>query len=98
MPDANSTKMAAVKLPDRLSLGSNAVKNWKLFKQRWDTYSIITELPSMSREKQVAIFTHCLDDDALEAFNTFTLEENPTVAQIITQFSNFIIGEANETY
>ena len=94
----NTTKMAAIKMPDRLSLGGNAIKNWKLFKQRWQTYSVITELNTLPAIKQRAIFIHCLDDDALEAFNTFQIAEDETVDQIITSFDNFIVGETNVTY
>ena len=93
-----NSRMAAIKLPDRLSLGTCAAKNWKLFKQRWDTYSIITELSELSNVKQKALFVHCLDDDALEAYNTFELSEISTVKEIIEQFEIFIVGEANVTY
>ena len=98
-PATNSvTKMAAVKLPDRLAIGNNAVKNWKIFKQRWSTYSIITELDQLPISKQRALFIHCLDDDALEAYNTLDLPEEATVANIVKAFELFIVGECNETY
>ena len=104
MPDesqnnnTNTTKMAAVKMPDRLTLGTSATKNWKMFKIRWETYTIITDFSELPRNKQRALFIHCLEDDALEAYNTFSLQEDATVANIITAFDNFIVGECNETY
>ncbi|KAA0194371.1 hypothetical protein HAZT_HAZT009090 [Hyalella azteca] len=90
--------MAALKMPDRMTLGNNAVKNWKIFKQRWETYTVITDFSSISTVKQKAFFIHCLDDDALDAYNTFQLAEDATVNQVIRAFDSFIIGEANETY
>jgi hypothetical protein len=93
-----TTKMAAVKLPDRLSLGPTAPKNWKIFKQRWDTYSIITDLNTLPLQKQKAFFIHCLDDDALDAYNTFVLEDGATNKDMISAFDKFIVGESNETY
>ena len=101
MGEENSTntfKMAAVKMPDPLTLGTTATKNWKIFKQRWNTYAVITDFETMPANKQRAFFIHCLADDALEAFNAFQLAEDATVANIITAFDAFIIGEANETY
>ena len=95
---ALNSRMATVKLPDRLSLGSAAIKNWKLFKQRWSTYSVITDLPSLPQEKQRAFFIHCLDDDALEAFNTFQLADDADIDDIVSAFDRFIIGETNVTY
>ena len=80
---ASNSSMASVKLPERLTLGSAAVKNWKLFKQRWSTYSVITDLPALPQEKQRAFFIHCLDDDALEAFNTFQLADDADIDDII---------------
>ena len=85
-------------MPDRLTLGSNAQNNWKIFKQRWTSYKILAEVDNMNAAKQKATFLHCLDDDALEAFNAFQLPDAATVNEIITQFDNFIIGECNVTY
>lgn len=88
----------AVKMPDRLSLGPNSTKNWKIFKQRWETYAVITDLSKFGVKKQRATFVYCLDDDALEAYNTFELEEDTTIEDILKIFEKFIIGESNETY
>ena len=52
----------------------------------------------MAVTKQVALFQHCLEDDALEAYNTFTLGPGSTLQDIIENFDNFVIGEMKETY
>lgn len=88
----------AVKMPDRLSLNTNATKNWKIFRQRWQTYSTITDLNKLGIKKQKATFSYCLDDDALEAYNTFKIDEETTIEQILEMFEKFIVGESNETY
>ena len=90
--------MPNVNPPDRLSLGPAAAKNWKIFSQRWNTYAVITDLSQINPGKQRALFLHCLDDDALEAFNSFNLADTAPVHEIITAFEKFIIGESNETY
>lgn len=94
----NNTRLTAVKMPDRLCLGEGIEKKYKIFKQRWNTYSIIAELDKFSVDKQRAVFIHCLGDDALEAFNTFNLQDDASVSDIISAFDEFIIGESNETY
>lgn len=93
-----STKMAAIKLPDRLTLGPAATKHWKIFKQRWQAYSIVTKVANLPQEEQKALFIHCLEDDALEAFNTFQLADDASINDVIASFETFIIGESNETY
>ena len=52
----------------------------------------------LSNEKQRALFIHCLDDDALEAFNTFQLNDDATIEDLISAFDEFILGAVNETY
>ena len=94
----SSSKIAGIKLPDRLLLGADATNNWKIFKQRWTTYSIITDSDAQPLNKQVATFLYCLSDEALEAYNTFELADTATLADIIKEFDKFIVGEANETY
>ena len=91
--------MAAIKLPNCLTLGENAIKNWKIFKQRWTTYATLTDLATeYDLSKQKALFTHCLDDDALEAYNTFQLEESATMETVLNEFEKFVVGESNVTY
>ena len=94
----NTLKMAAVKMPEPLTLGTTAAKNWKIFKLLWNTYAIMADFETMPANKRRAFFILCLADDALEAFKAFQLAEDATVANKIAAFNAFIIGEANETY
>ena len=41
---------------------------------------------------------HCLDDDALEAFNSFIVPDTAPVKDITTAFNNFVIDESDEIY
>ncbi|RUS69791.1 hypothetical protein EGW08_022448 [Elysia chlorotica] len=50
---------------------------------------------------QVDLFLHCLDDDALKAYNGFSFEQSQsqrTLSDITTKFDSFAIGEVNVTY
>ncbi|GFO39028.1 Gag-Pol protein [Plakobranchus ocellatus] len=77
---------------------SSIVKSWRLI-------YINTGLASASifirLTVQVALFLHCLDDDALKACNSFSFlspESDRSVSDIIAKFESFAIGEVNETY
>ena len=61
MSDESNTAMvfAGTRLhiqpPNKLAIGENGPKNWKLFKQRMESYAIMTEV-----DKQQS--TKCLND------------------------------------
>ena len=67
-----------IKPPSPLAFGSNMSENWKLFKERWQTYSLIAELDNQSNQCQVDMLFYCLSDEALEVYNGFHFdgEEN----------------------
>ena len=96
------TEQAQVKVtfrpPDRFALGDNPVRNWKIFRQRWQNYEVVTDISAIELPKKKAMFLHCLEDDALEAYNTFQLGTEATIEEILARFDKFIIGEVNETY
>jgi hypothetical protein len=75
--------------------------NWRLWKQKWNNYSIITELNKKPVSYQVALLLHTIGDETLRACNGFafkTDEENRTISEIIEAFDSFAIDEINETY
>ena len=84
--------------PERLELGCNATVKWQLFKHRWANYVTITELNSPNIDKLKPMFLHCLNDDALRAYNSFQLSEDASIETVIQKFDDFIIGEINVTY
>ena len=93
--------ISGLKLPHSFTLGSNLLENWKIFKQRWHTYSVLSHLSSQPREVQVALLLHTLADDALKVYNGFhfgTDENSRTVQEILDKFELFAVGEINETY
>ncbi|GFN81634.1 retrovirus-related pol polyprotein from [Plakobranchus ocellatus] len=62
---------------------------------------MLSQMSTLQREVQVALFLHCLDDDALKAYNGFFFlspELDRSVSDIIAKFDSFVIGEVNETY
>ena len=101
MPDPPAPAIPKVRQPERLVLGSSPVESWKLFKQRWTTYSVLSKVPALEREIQVALLLDCLADDALKTYNGFTFdtpEDQRTVTEIIAKFEEFAVGQVNVTY
>ena len=54
-----------IRPPQALSLGPNIVQEWKLSRQKWTNYAVITNLSTQDRAYQVALLLHTLGDDAL---------------------------------
>ncbi|GFN81273.1 Gag-Pol protein [Plakobranchus ocellatus] len=99
--DKTSPGLVLIKLPERLVLGSNPVQHWKLFKQWWRTYAILSRLQQQDQHMQVAIFLHLLDNDSLKTYYVFHFsieEDDRTLAEVIEKFDEFVFGEENVTY
>ena len=101
--DANSNVKLVpdIKPPQLFDLGTNILENWKIFKQRWHIYAILSQLESQPAKVQVALFLHTLADDALRVYNGFQFDNDDserTVNDIIEKFENFAVGEVSETY
>ena len=87
--------------PPLICEAKHIVDNWKLFKQKWNNYAIITDLKVQPAEYQVALFLHTLGDEALKIYNGLQFskpESERTIKDIIDAFDKFAVGESNETY
>ena len=90
-----------IKPPSAPVLDTNIAENWKLFRQKWKNYAIISNLNKQESSYQVALLLHTLGDDALKVYNGFvfaTPEDDRTVNEIIDKFNEYAVGEVNETY
>ena len=94
---SSGISIPGLKPPQPFHITGNTESNWRLFKQRWETYSVLTDLSSHDDKLQVALFTSCLADDALQVFNGFTGSKKK-IADIIDQFETFAVGEQNVIY
>jgi hypothetical protein len=100
-PAAALPPVPGIKPPGPLLIDNNVLDNWKLFKQKWQFYSVISKLGRQPPDYQVALLLHTLGDAALRVYNGYhfdTPEAQRTTEQIIQAFDNFAIGEVNETY
>ncbi|GFR79749.1 30S ribosomal protein S7P [Elysia marginata] len=91
---------SGIRPPHPFNLKESPIEGWKLFKQSWENYVVITDILKKDKKYQKAMFLHCIGPDALKVYNTFNLAEDDTtkLQDIIAKFENFIIGETNETY
>ena len=83
-----------IRPPQALSLGPNIVQEWKLFRQKWTNYAVITNLSTQDRAYQVALLLHTLGDDALRIYNGFhfeTDEDRRTMGEVLAKFEEFTV-------
>ncbi|KAG1712216.1 hypothetical protein GQR58_002396 [Nymphon striatum] len=79
--------------------GTHVAENWKLFKRKWNNFSIISNLAEQSDDYQVAMLGHTLGDQGLKLLDGFSFSsDSPTVGEILSKFDQFAVGEINETY
>jgi hypothetical protein len=100
-PQVRPRPVPGIRPPLPVCFESNPAENWKIFKQKWGNYAIITNLAAQSREYQVALLLHTVGEEALKVYNGFeftTPETQRTLNEILTQFDGFAVGEVNETY
>ena len=97
-----------VKMPPPLQLNENAIEEWKMFKQLFKNYQIITALEQRDKAYQCAVFLHCTGTSGIKIYNGLEFapagpgndiaEDNEDIRTIIEKFDKYIIGETNETY
>ena len=96
----STTKLSGVKPPPALVLSSNKCENWKLWKQQWNNYVILSKLDKMEATVQLAMLENCLGSDGLKICNslTFGTDETKDMKAVIMKLEETFIGELNETY
>ena len=63
--------MAGIMPPGKLVMTGNVADNWKVWKQMWSNYMVIVQLEMKPPAYKVALFLHCIGEDALKIFNGF---------------------------
>ena len=89
--------VTGIRPPATLCLEGNVAESWKLFRQKWEIYSMLTRLECQRTEYQVALLLHTLGDEGLRVYNSFELD-NPSIAGGLQRFEEFAVGELNQTY
>ncbi|RUA04044.1 MAG: hypothetical protein DSY43_07205, partial [Gammaproteobacteria bacterium] len=87
--------------PLEVSESQHATKTWKLWKQMWGNYAIVTNLDSQREEYRKAVFLCTIGQSALEIYNSFQYadgEDPDNLDTIIAKYDEHFTGEINETY
>jgi hypothetical protein len=73
--------MDQFKPPSALNLEGNLSENWKRWKQRFELYMKATGTDEKDEEVKIAILLHCIGEDALEIYNTFSFGDTDAEAE-----------------
>ena len=92
--------LAGVNPPSPLEVNENKVDNWKLWKQQWTNYVLLSRLDTMDERYQLAMLDNCLGITALKVYNnlTFADGEVKSVQICMNKLEQQIVGQINETY
>ena len=92
---------APVRPRQPLLFGPNKAESWKIFRRRWSNYCTLSDIATKPRNYQIAMLENSLGDEAMRLYDGFqfaTPQEHRTMAEILSAFDEFAIGEANETF
>ena len=100
---SQSTMFHQILPPQHLDLRTTAevAENWKLWKEKYNNYFVISRLERESPEYQLAMFKHAIGDDGLRVIKTFSYseEENANDWRVVMgKMERNCIGEVNEIY
>ena len=106
MAESSSSRPAppilqGIQPPTSLDLtGKNKATNWKVYKQQWENYAIVSQLDKQPEEYCVALFLYSIGTEAVKTYNSFdmTEENRRKLSEIMIEFDKYAIGETNETY
>ncbi|KAJ8050045.1 hypothetical protein HOLleu_03080 [Holothuria leucospilota] len=87
--------------PPPIQAKEGAAEEWKLFKQMFEGYCIITQLHSHDAVYQKAVFLHCIGPVGVKICNSLKFaydEDENDIKIIMTKLDTYFIGECNETH
>ena len=76
-------------------------ENWKLWKEKYNNYFVISRLDRETPEFQLAMFKHTIGDDALKVIKTFNYAEGENLSDwcvVMGKMEKHCIGEVNVIY
>ena len=100
---SQSTMFHQILPPQHLDLKTTGeiAENWKLWKEKYNNYYVISRLERESPEYQLAMFKHAIGDDGLKVIKTFSYSESENANDwrvVLGKMEKHCIGEVNEIY
>ena len=99
--EMNRPPLPQVKPPPPLNLADCSAKKWKLWKQTWLNYTVVSKIASQDAQYQKALFLCTIGQGAPEIYNAFqyTAGKDPDkVDTTISKFEEYLTGHVNKTY
>ena len=90
-----------VSAPKPLEVDGDRADNWKIWKQRWDNYCIITGLLDQPEDYKCAMLLHSIGIEAMRIFNGLKFgdgEDRNKMADIIKKFDQHFLGQTQEFF
>ena len=87
--------------PLDLRNSGEAAENFKLWKEKYNNYFIISRLENESPAFQLAMFKHSVGDEGLKVIKTFGYNEHENSSDwkvVMAKLEAYCIGEVNETF
>ncbi|CAB4001653.1 Hypothetical predicted protein [Paramuricea clavata] len=106
IPQVQPTQLAMlhqILLPQPLDLRNSGeiAENWKLWKEKYSNYFVISRLQQESEQYQLAMFKHAIGDDGLKVIKTFSYATEENVNDwcvFMSKLEKHCIGEVNDIY
>ena len=87
--------------PLALRPSGEVAEKWKLCKEKYGNYFVISRLDRESPQYQLALFKHTIGDEALKVIKTFSYtegEDSNNWRVVMAKMEKHCIGELNEIY
>ena len=75
---AQTTQLMSVGIqpPSGLDMSTKKKKeNWRIYKQQWNNYAVITNLEKQSEQYNIAMFIYSIGPNAVRVYNAFDLTD-----------------------
>ena len=87
----------AFKPPEPVKLAKNGTENWKIWKQLYKHYCVVTNAGSQSPDFQKSLLISTMGLEALQIYNGCDPADTDTAKNIFTKLDAHILGDTNET-
>ena len=87
--------------PQPLEIEGDRADNWKIWKQSWQNYCIITGLHSQPEDYKCAILLHSIGIDAMRIYNGMKFSEGKNrikMADVIAKYDQHFLGQTREFF
>lgn len=100
-PQIPAFRRPQVSTPKPLEIDGDRADNWKMWKQRWDNYCIITGLQDQPEDYKCALLLHSIGIEAMRIYNGMKFgegEDRNKMADILAKFDQHFLGQTQEFF